>query len=352
MVATGQVTGAAGLEAPAFTAVSAEAAIEEGIDREAVIMQIKTALDLKEKFRVRNTFLQNKLGEYFRRKRAEESHDGEKSVADQEQRYANCMSALAGLRTEYETLNATNQKVVNEYKVKLEERIAEAQEKSIEFNRFKRSIALSAENSRTGKPIPGKVVEQLEATEGKKDSDVIAVRLEHIKLRNKLRRHEQLLRQKEELADGLHLIDFEQLKIENQTYNEKIEERNEELLKLRKKITNLVQVLTHVKEKLHFVQNENIVLKSSLAQLDQDVSHRRDSLPVAKQERDALRNSNITLRQKNGLLGNAPLLRDFEDKVDDTAALHSKIDELRSTHANLAAETLAVRRKIQKKMVV
>lgn len=31
----------------------------------------------------------------------------------------------------------------------------------------------------------------------------------------------------EELAAGLHLIDFEQLKIENQTYNEKIEERNE-----------------------------------------------------------------------------------------------------------------------------
>lgn len=35
----------------------------------------------------------------------------------------------------------------------------------------------------------------------------------------------------EELAEGLHLIDFEQLKIENQTYNEKIEERNEVFLK-------------------------------------------------------------------------------------------------------------------------
>ena len=31
----------------------------------------------------------------------------------------------------------------------------------------------------------------------------------------------------EELAEGLHLIDFEQLKIENTTYSEKIEERNE-----------------------------------------------------------------------------------------------------------------------------
>jgi hypothetical protein len=43
-------------------------------------------------------------------------------------------------------------------------------------------------------------------------------------------------------ADGLHLIDFEQLKIENQSLNEKIEERNEELVKLRKKTTVTVQV--------------------------------------------------------------------------------------------------------------
>ena len=46
----------------------------------------------------------------------------------------------------------------------------------------------------------------------------------------------------EELAAGLHLIDFEQLKIENQSLNEKIEERNEELLKLRRKTTSTVQV--------------------------------------------------------------------------------------------------------------
>ena len=46
----------------------------------------------------------------------------------------------------------------------------------------------------------------------------------------------------EELAEGLHLIDFEQLKIENQSLNEKIEERNEELAKLRKKTAHTVQV--------------------------------------------------------------------------------------------------------------
>eukprot|EP00959_Pyramimonas_sp_CCMP1952_P185086 3870281-Pyramimonas_sp.AAC.1 len=57
-----------------------------------------------------------------------------------------------------------------------------------------------------------------------------------------MRKLEAHLKAKEELAEGLHLIDFEQLKIENQSLNEKIEERNEELLKLRKKTTTTVQV--------------------------------------------------------------------------------------------------------------
>lgn len=35
------------------------------------------------------------------------------------------------------------------------------------------------------------------------------------------------MRSREQLAEGLMLIDFEQLKIENQSLNEKIEERNE-----------------------------------------------------------------------------------------------------------------------------
>ena len=63
--------------------------------------------------------------------------------------------------------------------------------------------------------------------ENRKEAEVVNVRLENIKLRNKLRKKEMALKSKEELAEGLHLIDFEQLKIENQTYNEKIEERNE-----------------------------------------------------------------------------------------------------------------------------
>ena len=79
-------------------------------------------------------------------------------------------------------------------------------------------------------------------TDQEKEEEVQRVRLKNIHLNNQMKRLEQTLKQKEELAEGLHLIDFEQLKIENQSLNEKIEERNEELLKLRKKTTTTVQV--------------------------------------------------------------------------------------------------------------
>merc|ERR1712149_61826 len=97
----------------------------------------------------------------------------------------------------------------------------------------------------------------MDEIERRKNDELCQARLEHIKLKNRKDKREKALREKEELAEGLHLIDFEQLKIENQTYNEKIEERNEELQKFRKKMTKTVQVLTHVKEKLHFVKGEN-----------------------------------------------------------------------------------------------
>lgn len=54
------------------------------------------------------------------------------------------------------------------------------------------------------------------------------------------------------------------------------------MLKLRKKITNVVQVLTHVKEKLQFIQAETVNLKNELKQLDEEVTIKRDSLPSLK----------------------------------------------------------------------
>jgi len=237
---------------------------------------------------------------------------------------------------------------MKELKERCEEKQDKVEEASLAFIKFKSDVAKLAINSRSGKPIPEKDLEQYQISEAKKEQEVIAVRLENIKLKNRLKKREMQLKAKEELAEGLHLIDFEQLKIENQTYNEKIEERNEELLKLRKKITTTVQVLTHLKEKLQFVQGENTEQRINLTDIDVTVAQRRDVLTRMKQARDSLRTDNLKLKHKSGLLGNEPLLRDFEERKDERDELTDKLSKLKEDHMDINMNLNSLRKKIEK----
>ena len=62
--------------------------------------------------------------------------------------------------------------------------------------------------------------------------------------RRKLQYH---LKQKEESGEVRHEVDFEQLKIENKQFAEKFEARNQELLQLKLKSGNAMQVLNSYK---------------------------------------------------------------------------------------------------------
>lgn len=53
--------------------------------------------------------------------------------------------------------------------------------------------------------------------------------------------------QKEEMGEVLHEVDFNQLKIENQQYLEKIDEKNQDLLRLKLMSTNVQQILNTYK---------------------------------------------------------------------------------------------------------
>jgi len=318
-------------------------------DRESLLQQYKEALEDRSKLQNQNQQMQHKLAEYFKKKKTDDrGQEIEKNVNDQEQRYMKYMSNLEEHQKVADRLSTSNEIQLEEMLRNCTEKERKTEEASNEFIKFKYEVAADAINSRSGKHIPAKDLEQYRAFEAKKEQEVIEVRLENIKLKNRLKKREQQLKAKEELAEGLHLIDFEQLKIENQTYHEKIEERNEELLKLRKKITNTVQVLTHLKEKLQFVQGENGEQRAKLRDIEVTVAQRRDILTRMKQVRDALRIDNNKLKHKAGLLGNKPLLRDYEIRKDEGEELRNQLDSLKKQHVDLNLSLQGVKKKIEK----
>ncbi|XP_035694850.1 coiled-coil domain-containing protein 96-like isoform X1 [Branchiostoma floridae] len=324
-----------------------EEELEPEFDRDELVEKYQAALAVRERLHQQSAQLQHKLAEYFRKKKTDESRqDMDKNVTDQEQRYLKYMSNLEELHHQEVVEQDLYQQQIEDLLERRQDKERKAVEEWERYQAFKREVALTAVNSRSGKPVAPKDIEQIQLNETKKEQEVAAVRLENIKLKNQLKKRELQLKQKEELAEGLHLIDFEQLKIENQTYNEKIEERNEELLKLRKKITSTVQVLTHLKEKLQFVQAENHVQKGKLREVEELVAKKRDILSRTKQARDALRIDNMRLRQKSGLLGNEPLLRDYEERRDEGDGLKFRLESLKMKHTELTMDLNGVKRKI------
>jgi len=322
-----------------------EEQVEE--DKANLAELFKQAQEEKVTFLDLNQVLQKKLGEHLRTaKKADESKDVEKSVTDQEQRYYKCLAQVNELRDELKRLQQQHDKTAMEMKRRLDDKASKAEEIKEAFVEFKREILKGAENSRTSKPIPPKLIASFEKAEEEKDGEVERVRLSNINRRNFLRKLESTLRQKEKLADGLHLIDFEQLKIENQTLNEKIEERNEELLKLRKKTTTTVQVLTHLKEKLQFVQAENQVRKQELSDFEVELTGKRDVLTSVKHERDALRGDNASRRQAKGLVSSEELLIDYEKRRLDTIKKKETIANYQHQYEMVTAQTAELRRAI------
>ena len=271
---------------------------------------------------------------------------------------ANDLQALADAEAEREKLYVeTLQKIVNG-RVRLERQQSEFDQLSLylqtrlddkefkageikdSFAQFKKEIFAKAENSRTGNKIPKSVVEAFESAEQAREDALEKVRLRNISLRTTLRKLERTYRAREQLADGLHMIDFEQLKIENQTLHEKIEERNEELAKLKRKKTVTVQVLTHVREKLRYYEKNNKANQSELNVLEMDSMKLRAEVSITKKGRDALRDDNKDLKLKQGFASNDLLISDFEKRKRTIYVTKDKIRDLQERYRALSAQVV------------
>ncbi|XP_045690039.1 coiled-coil domain-containing protein 96 [Phyllostomus hastatus] len=302
-----------------------------------------------------NSYLQHKICQALRKKKgldvAEVPDMGpEPEAPEKEHAYISYLAVLEELRKQRADDLAWYHQELAQLKQQCKENLSRVEKEWRRFQALKKQVVMQAMGScrmRGGRKAALREVEQLQALEEKKEKEMSAVRLENVQLKQSLVHFETRMRAQEDTTEGLLLIDFEQLKIENQTFNEKVEERNEELLKLRNKVDNHVRIITHVKEMLHFVDIENACKNSQLLEADSQVALRRDILTKTKQARDGLRVDNVKLSQRCGLLGKEALLRDMEEKAGKTALLKERLESLKRHHAGLTLSCKGMRRKIR-----
>lgn len=217
---------------------------EVEVDRDGAEAAYQTALTERNAQLTLCLTVQNKLADYFKRKKtdAEKASQAPKLNAEEmdelEMTYHERIRAvdiandeLMAQKAEYKT----SIDELNERKVTRQSGVSDEWEALLTR---KREVVKKCVFSRSGAKISSKEMDQMEELERRKNDELARARLDFIKLKNRKEAREQALQQREQLGEGLHMIDYEQLKIENQTYNEKVEERNEDLLKFNAKINS------------------------------------------------------------------------------------------------------------------
>jgi len=207
---------------------------------------------------------------------------------------------------------------------------------------FKVEVAKASVDAKSGKRMPHDLISKYEREEAEKNADVDRMVLKNLFVQGQIEKLGEQMMKREQLADGLALVDFEQLKIENSTLAEKIDERNEEISKLRRKTTTAVQTITHLREKLHFVNADVARLQSELSATEKQVGEQRRSLGFAKKDREQTRADTEKARNMQGFAYNDSLAIDYELRKRNVHVLKSELLQQMKRYEDLQSFTNSI----------
>ena len=288
----------------------------------------KEVLDLEasiEKLKEDNEQIQRKINIIyeFRKKEGREEKNFYKESNINESTYADSLTSTAGL---YNDLNSHKQKLdqdLKRYQLSIEEQEKRKQDVYEILMKYKEELLDNAE-TRKGTKIPRAEIEywlEREKLLLKGNFIFVTKSLEMNRLKKELKKMEDYF-------EGLHIIDFEQLKIENNTLTEKIEDRNEEIHKLKKKINDTVQILAHLQEKSKFVSSENEIKKSENDNLKKEIIEMKRKLTEKKEENDKKAFKQLNENKKIDQINSGPLKNYYRKTLQHITELSVQIDQV------------------------
>jgi len=266
-------------------------------------------------------------------------HLPQKLTMEQKCEIAN--AELEQLQRENDETKKSSEKLIDTLRAVLEEtdiRIAELKKDAYEF---KRDIVVGAENMRTGKTIAEKMVRYMEEKLRGRDSVIEKLRLKNATIKSHIQKVEAQLKQKEEMGDVLHYIDFHQLQIENKQYISRIEERNEELLRLKMTTGKTVQTLNSLKQRLHALLSESESLQKEIAARTEQLRKVREDNAAVGGDISTEQRARKRLGQQQAETSDMPQVLDY---VAQKAEMYDLHDNLRNWERKVEIMEMAAKR--------
>ena len=301
---------------------------EKSENYERELQDLETA---NEKLKEDNEIIQKKINIIyeFRKKEGREERNFYKESNINESTYADSLTSTAGL---YNDLNSHKTKLdqdLKRYQQSIEEQEKRKQDVYEILMKYKEELLDNAE-TRKGTKIPRAEIEYWLSREKQLEDEIRDLRIQSFTKSLEMNRLKKELKKMEDYFEGLHIIDFEQLKIENNTLTEKIEDRNEEIHKLKNKINYTVQILAHLQEKSKFVSSENEIKKTENENLKKEIIEMKRKLTEKKEENDKKALKQLNENKKIDQINSIPLKNYYRKTLLHIQDLAKQIDQVSS----------------------
>ncbi|KAJ8343873.1 hypothetical protein SKAU_G00312020 [Synaphobranchus kaupii] len=243
------------------------------------------------------------------------------------------------VREELKHLKESSERQLHSHQATLEEaeiRLIEVKKASYEFDR---DVAKVIREKKGGMMDAEKVVRYVEDRMKAKDALVEKLRLKNGALRVQKRKLELQLKQKEEVGEARHHVDFQQLKIKNTQYLQQIDILNQDLLRLKLLAGSTQQILHSHKNKLQQLINESKLLSNEIASRDDVVAKMEEETRQAEHECAEAEAVNAQLRRQLESFSVPPLLDYIKAK-----SIHGELEQtMRSWQRKVVIAEMALR---------
>ncbi|CAM6084631.1 unnamed protein product [Calypogeia fissa] len=253
--------------------------------------------------------------------------------------YQSNLARWVELKEELDQLRQNYRNQFDEMHVQLKAIQAQAHEQEESLIHDLWEVAREAQNTVTGQILSDVVLKQLEDRDRAATAEASKVRIQARQLRSRLAKLESAKRKKDQLPGGLHLVDFEQLKMETESLAEKTGAKNEEIAVLRKKRTITVHSLSHVREKLQHVEKDTKVANEKLELVERKLHHGRIELCNLKARCEQILRKKGNMQKSMVNITDPLLLDDLENLKEDAEATEETLKELRSHYKGLNEES-------------
>ncbi|KAL4422533.1 hypothetical protein ABPG75_008730 [Micractinium tetrahymenae] len=269
------------------------------------------------------------------RKSLQDAGSGTAVGAEQQTRYTLALQQRRRLVAQREAAAAAAAAKLAPEQARLAAASAAADAQRAAFLRLVSDVAAAANKAAAAgalrAALPDRLLQRFLAEEPARAAQGRALRAGTARLSHRLAAAERRLKEADQLSsEGLHLVDFEQTRIETAALTAKREAREAEVEKLRSKLVQAVQITAHVKEKLHCAQQERGALTAQLQAAEAALAAARADQSTAKAKAERMR------RERSELADDWRVINDRRC-LDDMQAQRQKLEALQAQAAALQA---------------